>query len=299
MMGNRKLIRLNIVLASSLFLFNLFYAKDIECSGLLSIKIWSDKKNVLVREPIMVDYEIKNSGDQPIRMIFDALQECFKVGDQNGKQYFSLLSVSFGFASDTLKPGQSHQGRIDIGERYGITDSGEYTIYLNSPVWGKVSSASSNTLKIRVKEPTGDEKKALDMFLEAEKLKYSRDRIHGGRDLKKAELGFLKYHELVDKYPNSIYAPLSLDCALGVHQFSTNLQERRKIIPVCKRLIENYPNSIHFASAFVSLVDVYEVLKDKEGAIKTMQELMEGHPDTKISQRAEYWLERIEEWEFE
>lgn len=29
-----------------------------------------------------------------------------------------------------------------------------------------------------------------------------------------------------------------------------------------------------------------------------MQELIEKHPNTKISERAEYWLEKIEKWEF-
>jgi outer membrane protein assembly factor BamD (BamD/ComL family) len=293
----KKLMKLGIVSASFLFIFNLFYFKHVSCDELLSIKIRSDKENYWIREAILVHYEIKNSGDEPITMIFDALHEYFKVRDQNGNQYFSLLSVSYGFACDTLEPGQRYQGCINIADRYGMATPGEYTIYLESPAWGKVSRTASNTLEIRVKEPTGDEKKALDMFLEAEKLKYARAK-GGGRDTKKAELGFLKYQELVDEYPNSIYAPLALDCAVGVYQFSTNLEERRKIISVCKSLIEKYPNSIYFASAFVSLVDVYEVLKDKDGATKAMQEFIKRHPATKISERAEYWLEKIEKWEF-
>jgi outer membrane protein assembly factor BamD (BamD/ComL family) len=51
-------------------------------------------------------------------------------------------------------------------------------------------------------------------------------------------------------------------------------------------------------SAFNSLVEVYEIFNDKDGAVKTMKELMEGYPDTKISEEAKRRLKHIEKWEF-
>jgi hypothetical protein len=80
--------------------------------------------------------------------------------------------------------------------------------------------------------------------------------------------------------------------------YSPNLEERRKILSVCRRLIEEYPNSNPFMSAFIELIDTYKILKDKEGAIKIMNELIKKHPDTKISEEAGKRLKQIEKWKF-
>jgi hypothetical protein len=84
-----------------------------------------------------------------------------------------------------------------------------------------------------------------------------------------------------------------------VYFYSRDLAERRKTIPLCSKLIEDYPDFYDFAGTFTDLVHTYEILKDKAGAINTMKELIKKHPNTKISERAEYWLEKIEKWEFE
>ena len=290
------------VLIVSIFINLLLFLPSLlsQASDKLQIRIWTEKDQFFVHEAIPVHYEIKNISASTLRLCFTMIYEDFIIKDQQGRGYAPRIRGSYGACRDTLEPGEIHQNKLNVSGSYAVQNAGEYTCYiytrpsnvLHFP-WTK-----SNPIEFKVIEPKGDEKKALDMFLEAERLKYSRKR-GGGRDLKKAELGFLKYQELVDRYPNSIYAALSLDCALGVYEFSTNLQERRKLIPVCTRLMENYPNSLYFASAFSSLVDVYEVLKDKEGAIKIMQELIKKHPDSKISERAEYWVERIEKLEFE
>jgi len=259
-------------------------------ADLIQIRIWTEKNEYLTREPIIVNYAVKNIADRTVRLNFLALSMYFDIKDQDGKGYANKLYLSFGFAyPDSLEPGESYESGENITDGYGVVFPGEYTCVLNNPS----PEAKSNIITIKVKDAKGDEKKALNLYLEAEKLKYTKD-----KDPKKRELGFLKYQELADKYPRSVYAPLSLASARGVYRYSINLEERSKIIPVCKRLIEQYPKSLYFMSAFTSLVEVYEILKDKEGAIKTMKELIEKHPNTKISERAEYWLKQIEKWEF-
>lgn len=286
-----------------LFMLRLTLFPAVAKTELIEIKIWSDKLEYLVREPIVINYSVKNVSDRLVRINLTELSFCLRIRDEKGTSFPAQLSLSYGFAyPDSLKPGEEYKSGVSITDVYGVVSPGEYSCFLENPQGPKEyisPGGKSNTIKVIVKEPEGEEKKVLDMFLEAERLAYSRDKQHGGRDLGKAELGFLKHQQLVNKYPNSIYAALSLRGAIGVYLYSRELNERRKIIPVCKRLIEKYPNSIHFALAFVSLVDVYEVLKDKEGAIKIMQELIKKHPDSKISERAEYWLERIQKWEFE
>lgn len=48
----------------------------------------------------------------------------------------------------------------------------------------------------------------------------------------------------------------------------------------------------------MSLTDVYEILKDKSGALATMDELIEKYPNTKISEEAKKRLGQIEKWNF-
>jgi tetratricopeptide (TPR) repeat protein len=270
-----------------------------QASDKLQIRIWTDKDQFFVQEPIPVHYEIKNISDSTIRLCFTMIYEDFIIKDEQGRGYAPHIRGSYGACRDSLKPGEIHQARLDVSG-YGLKNIGEYTCYIYTQPsnvlhfpWTK-----SNTIKFKVIEPTGEEKEALEMFIEAGTVETVEEE-NQGRCPKRGEPEFLRYEALVEKYPNSVYAPLALREAIGIYFYSRDLQERRKIIPVCKRLIENYPNSLYFASAFMSLVDVYEILKDKEGAIKTMQELIEKHPNTKISERAEYWLEKIKKWEFE
>lgn len=296
-MFNKKALKQIFVPPLFIFLLFLIQTKLAVSGGQLRIEIWSDKTEYLIREPISVHYKVKNIADEPVIMIFHALKGYFKIKDQQGREYPNTASFSYAFISDSLKPNEVFQGSEGIDARYGIVNPGEYTCYLESPKWGNTPSAKSNEITIKVKVPKGDEKKALDMLLEAERLKYARDK-DGRKDLKKRELAFLKYQALVDQYPNSIYAPLALQSAIGIYRYSENGEEMRKVIPVCLQIIENYPDSYSFGDAFCDLVDVYEILKDREGAIKTMKELIEKHPNTKISERAEYWLKQIEKWEF-
>jgi tetratricopeptide (TPR) repeat protein len=279
------------------FVLCLFFIKSARCTGHVQIKIWSDKTEFLTREPISIRYEVKNVGNSPAVMIFHALKGYFKIKDKRGKVYPNTLSFSYGFACDTLKPNEIFEGSEGIDSRYGIVQPGEYICYLESPKWGDTPSAKSNEIKIKVKDSEGEEKKALDMFLEAEKLKYARGK-DGKKDLKKRDVGFQKYQELVDKYPNSIYAPQALQAAIGIYKYSVNMEEMRKVIQLCLRLIENYPDSYSFGDVSCDLIDIYKALKDKQGAIKTLKELIQKHPNSKISAEAEIRLKQIEKWEF-
>ena len=251
------------------------------------VKISSDKMEYLTREPISVNYEVKNITDSAICLGFNEVKDAFKIKDQLGQGYSNIMISNYFICPDTLEANEAFTGSEGIDSRYRINKAGEYTCFLD------FYGCKSNILKIIVKDPSGDEKKALELLKEAEKLSWCKD-----KDPEKRELGFSRYQELADKYPKSIYAPQSLSSAILVYFYSPNIEKRRKAIPVCRRLIESYPNSLYFNSAFMSLVDVYEILKDKEGAIKIMNELIEKHPDTKISEEAERRLKRIKEWKF-
>ncbi len=283
----------------ALLLLFLFLISSIEyalTAGTIEIRIWTDKEDYIVREPILVYYEVKNKGSNPIILSFGLFGEYFEIKDKKGRSYGNMYLGEYAL-TDTLRSNESYKSRTNLSDRYRVTSAGEYTIFMQTPEEGILPVTRSNVIRVKVKNPSGDEEKALDMLREADKLRWARDN-EGKKDLAKRALAFQRYQELADKYPNSIYAPLSLNSAMGIYKFSPDFEKMRKIIPLCKRLIKNYPNSLYFSSAFMSLIDVYEVSKDRAGAIEAMNELIQKHPNSKISQEAEKRLKKIEEWKF-
>ena len=276
-----KMILTYLFLITSAFSFLIL--GEIKSSDEIKIKIWVDKSLYLTREPIFVNYEIKNVSDSVLFLNFFEIYEYFMVKDQSGRFYGPLTRGEY-VHGDRLLPQGSHSAWLNITDLYRVTEAGEYTCFIQMPAGGffPYTGAKSNTIKIKVEEPKGDERKALDLYLQAEKLRWTKDS-------KKRELGFLKYQELVDRYPKSVYAPKSLRAAIGAYLHSR--EDKKKVIPVCIRLIEEYPNSYYWGSGFSHLVGTYEVLTDKAGAIKNMQELIKNHPNSKISERADYWLQ--------
>jgi hypothetical protein len=278
-------------------------------ADLLQTHIWSDKPEYLLAEPIVLRYRMKNVGDEVIWVNLGEIGCYLDLQDKHGhafpkKKSYAIPSVySFSYP-DSLIPGEEAEGWVNLQDIYGTISAGEYTCFLHNP-HGRVQKAlilpskrTSDTTEIAVKNPAGEERCALDVFLEAVRLSSPADN-EDTSSWAVSELSFSKYQELVNSYPNSVYAPLSLRAAIGAYAGSHLITQRRKVILLCIRLIEDYPDSHDWAQTFTDLVNIYRILKDKDGAINTMQELIEKHPGTKISERAEYWLGKIQDWKFE
>jgi TolA-binding protein len=257
-------------------------------TDLIQMRIWTEKNEFILREPIIVNYEVRNITGRTVFLNFLALSMYFDIKDQEGRGYANKLIFSFGFAyPDSLKPSESYDSSENITDRYGIVFPGEYTCLLKNPS----PEAKSNVITIKIRNPKGEDKKALDLFLDAKKLDECKD-----KDPKKWEQAFYKYLELAERYPKSVYAPVSLYTAL----FRAHvIKDKNVVISVCKKLIEDYPEFYYIDDTFYNLVGNYKSLENKAGAMEYMEELIKEHPDTKISERAEYWLEKIEKWEFE
>jgi TolA-binding protein len=257
-------------------------------TDLIQMRIWTEKNEYILREPIIVNYEVRNITGRTVFLNFLALSMYFDIKDQEGRGYANKLIFSFGFAyPDSLKPSESYDSSENITDRYGIVFPGEYTCLLKNPS----PEAKSNVITIKIRNPKGEDKKALDLFLDAKKLDECKD-----KDPKKWEQAFYKYLELAERYPKSVYAPVSLYTAL----FRAHvIKDKNVVISVCKKLIEDYPEFYYIDDTFYNLVGNYKSLENKAGAMEYMKELIKEYPDTQISERAEYWLEKIEKWEFE
>jgi tetratricopeptide (TPR) repeat protein len=266
-------------------LLNFCFQKRATATCPFETQIHSQKIEYLTREPISVSYEVKNISDSTICFAFDNVKEFFNIKDQLGTGYANIEHGDYFICPDSIHPNDVFSGSECIDSRYRILKPGEYTCFLD------FFGCKSNVLKIKVKDPKGDEKKALDLYLQAQKLHWCED-----RDPQKWEQAFYKYLELAEKYPKSVYAPLSLYTAL----FKAHvIKDKNIVISACKKLIEDYPEFYYIDDTFYNLAGIFKVLEDKEGAIEYMKELIKKYHNTKISERAEYWLKKIEEWEFE
>jgi TolA-binding protein len=286
-MNKKELLRdKKILLLSLCVMFIISFAL---ASRIIEIRIWSDKVEYLTREPIFVHYEVKNRGNSPIILSFGLFGEYFKITDEKGHSYANMLLGEYAL-TDTLQANKSYKSKEKISGRYRVVNAGEYTIVMETPQGGVSPETRSNTLKIEVKNPAGEEKKALDLYLDAQKLDWNKE-----KDPQKWEQAFYKYLELVDKYPKSVYAPMCLYTAL----FKAHvIKDKNIVLSVCKRLIENYSESYYVDEAFYNLVGNYKVLDDKAGALEYIRELIKKYPNTKISESAEYWLGKTEKEEF-
>lgn len=262
-----------------------------EASDGLQVRVWTDKSNFLAHEPIVVRFKVTNNWDRKHCINLIKMSEDFIIEDNQGRVYVSHLR-GMNMGRDLLEPGGTRHSSVEVSGLYKVVNVGEYTCYCQSvgcPAVLNSPSVTSDTARFRVIQPQGREKEALDRLMEIATLERPdpEDSV------------FLEYQGLADRYPKSVYAPKALDAAAGVYFYSQNLEQRRRVIPVCMRLIEEYPDSYYFILAFTMLVHTYEILKDKEGAIKTIHKLIKKHPNTRISAEAERRLKQVEEWGFE
>lgn len=263
------------------------FAKDLE------LKIWFGKEEYLVKEPVILHGNLKNNRDTTIYFwSFDLFS--LTIRDKTGKLYPRKIFTR-GFTpgpTHSLKPGETHRFDGDILFTYTMYEGlpvGTYSCFMGLPQY-LGEGLTSDTVRFVVKEPMGFENEAQKLFIEAQKLSWSTG---------KSDQEFAAYQQLIKKYPNSVYIPGALFGAARCYLYSDSNEKSKKSIGMYMKLIENYPDFISLGRYFLSIYAIYLNMKDKAGAIKTMKELIEKHPDTEISREAEYWLKKIEKWEFE
>jgi hypothetical protein len=263
----------------------------------LDARIWTDKDEFLSYEPIVIHYEITNNTPGPIVTTFIAYGEYFNILDQEGRRCQNTLSGCYLFGADTIGPGASYTANEQVRSRYNVNLPGAYTCYMELPKGNSFPECSeivkSNELTLTVVEPKGEERTAFEMYRYADSLHWT----YKSPKQKKAirEKAFYLYLDLVKKYPRSVYAPVALYSAIVMGNVP---DDRLTLINACHTMIEEYPESPYLVWTFSDLCDYYKALEDKTGAIEYMEYLLKEYPDSKISDRAEYWLAKIKAGDF-
>lgn len=284
-------VLLVIVLSSFAFLrFNATASED-DC---LRVRIWTDKHEYIPHEPILIKYEIYNGCGEYVLTNLWLLKEHFSITDNERRSYNSIFRIDCELL-DTLYPGKLvvDSEYIEFGYRTFNVASYECSMEIPEDAVNPCCSyrARSNSITFSVKEPVGEERQALDLYLRADSL----GRVTGLDKTTRRKNKFAAYLDLADKYPKSIYAPVSLYMALLMESVP---EDKTVLISIGKRVIEDYPNTPYGARACQHLIQVYRQTSGIGGTIEYFEYLRGKYPNSEIARRAEYWLGKIKEGNF-
>lgn len=280
----------------SLLILILLTSSTTFAKSYISAKIISQKTVYLVGEPIYIKTKILNDTDEVIFYNSYAPAKYLKISDQNNKQlklnikssseseihifpadsiiYFSEITMLFGRIKVTNE--KNHHG----------FPTGEYIVKFLMEQ--EDVHIESNTLRITVIEPIPEEVEAFKLYTEAWINSFNQ---------KNARLGIEESKNifilLVEKYPESVYAPSAIRFARN-RDFSNQHFYN-------ERMIKEYPNSIESWFAINSIISDYQSNKDKIGAENYLRSIIADFPGTFAAKDARKRLEEIlqlslEEW---
>lgn len=236
------------------------------------------KSQYLVGEPVWVDLYVTNNGKEvaTIRPL-DTWWWEFKVHLVNSKgdtaKYSGYLVEGRPRPGPSITPKETYYHCFNLSEDFGTWIDGHrppllkilkpesYTLHVSQ------MGIVSNKIEFKVESPTGNEKKAYSLYLEAA-------RYH---------LNVQKADELLHKYPRSLYADLTC-YEIGVTYGMDN--EGQTYLKYAKKLISDYPNS-----GFIQRV-LWDTIKDKTVTQQKneLEEIIKNHPDTRAAKFAKKLL---------
>lgn len=265
-----------------------------------TFKIWTEKDHYFTYEPIWVNYRIVNRGETGPSIGQGRYYWIFNITDSKGVKYRPIIHNSN--VSQQMKPGQVHCNEIDISGSYSHPDSimkckifaydfmpGQYKI---QGYWRQngYDTLFSNSIKVTVAEPEGDEKKAMKLFKKGYYLFHC-----GKRELQEEVL-----LELVHKYQKSYYTVHALYLISLIHNRDTDIKGMDKMLFSMKKIIEEYPNSQKFYRhvALSEIKDYYRKKGDIHGAKEYMLKLQQIVKDREIKDRIEKTIQEIDQGKF-
>jgi hypothetical protein len=248
----------------------------------LNLKLYKNK--YLVREPVWIEISVTNVGKNKGEFCF-ASWEGIKIRDSKGKDYSSPAHIDRGVIDiepgETLKKhfnvfafgfGVSHADR-NRGPFYLLPEKYTVSYHLDQKDQTDGSPEAEEVMDtFEVVEPKGEEAEALNLLLNSYDLKIQ----------KKYRESTEKLQELLERYPNSVYAP-------WVMLKSADTPEARY------ELIKRFPHSREAVATVKEIVLLFVNKKDRRGFTQAMNRLVHEFPDTDIAKEAQSWLDNIDD----
>lgn len=248
------------------------------------------KQEYIQLEPVILIITIKNEGESADSlniMDFSDFLPWLKVSNEQGKvlPYCSGIGDHFSYYVK-LSPGQetSYAGEISIG--YGdiaigydfhpsrYFSQGNYSIK-NYSIYGK---RGVDGTKFSILLPPESE---LNTFEDIIKLSNSNPQIPLNE----------QYEDLLNKYPSSLYTEeIFYSFSSTLHTIPKMLGE--SYINDCRWFFDNYANSYYVDHILKYSSEVLSAIRKnpKDAVNDFLNEMIDKHPNTKVKERAEYYL---------
>lgn len=257
----------------------------------IKFEIRLDKDTFLEREPIWVDMYLINEGNESVTLqcleLYCQMLTVYLVNSVGDTvEYSGYVTDGVPPAGPTIRPGETYTYGINLSESFGKG----FREYIPPPLRYLAKDAYtlqmthnkvlSNRIEFTVLEATGSEKHACDLIKKATRsgFKYYHDDVHLVVDI---------FEELLQKYPNSVYADLAQNELAGLYGL---VGETGKTAYYLKTLVLTQPNSHFVVKAILGL------LQQMEDPVKKMflEEVIKKVPDSRASNLAKETLNNIE-----
>lgn len=276
--------------------------------GLL-LKIIPTKKVFLLGESVWVKFILKNNTKVPkeVKVYSSELMGIFHFLNSKGKE-FSCVTAMPGqigpIPTTTFNPGDSRVRYYDLNR--GLSEYPLSKLLKEDSYIIEIPPASScpdikeiisEPAKFEIKQPTGEEKQAFELFENA--CKYSITCFMREKP-SQTDTNIIKareyFHKLVDTYPRSVYAPYAQYRICTTKNFSENLSEWAETQgPIeWKKLSENYLELAEYNPSIVSyLTGSFEGAGKTDEAKKYLQKILAKYPNSNRAEKAKNILERL------
>jgi tetratricopeptide (TPR) repeat protein len=281
-------ILIAIVTSAILATFFAFAQKNLDKK--IEFRIGLDKETYLLREPIWLNLNVKNVGEEIINILplEPSCLECLNVILVNSKgdtlRYYGAVVEHTKFPTGfPTEPGESRYNYISLLAGFGEMDDNFRLRYYLKPESYEAQAfynggVPSNKLKFKIELPKGDEKKAHDLLKEA----------YDYQIRKNLDKCIQKLHHIVNTYPKSVYADIAyyeLGGNYGVKGDTKKSTEYRE------KLLVNYPNSYYVRFAFWDLLQG----KSRDEQIQILKDILKKIPaDTRAANWAQESLKTLE-----
>lgn len=221
----------------------------------LKLKLILDKNQFLEAEQIPVGIELTNISSVQLEAREPANRVgCnFKLFNENGDEIeYTGPEIDGEWPRYPLNPGEQlfnienindlFGDYISLATAYKVLPKGHYTLHAHYwsggtyADWLSGKDTANAQITFEIIEPTGEEANAYKMFIDI------MWEARGGGAIKSSEQLVTKLIEFEQKYPFSVYTPITL--IILDAEYAISLKQKDKSDATIKRLIEKYPDYI-------------------------------------------------------
>lgn len=282
-----------------LIIFVLIILNSYGCCQNVSLRVTADKEEYLVGEPIWVHISLYNDGPYMINEVNKlVLEHGIHLEDSSKTRIFPTTHAD-GFSSGDVAVGDSCVVDINILDHYYFRfedialhalPTGLYSIhivvsYLYRPESGiGYNNIHSNYIQFRVIDPQSTEKEALRL------LSLGHTYLYGDHAYKRAA-EILDY--LISQYPTSIYREKACEYIFYA-AFKGKFEGWTEIsIRYADMLLNINPDSPYITGAVAAYTWKFGFANDFEGAMKTLEKIIEDYSSTQAAEQAQWRLDRM------